>query len=68
MAVTVSEIGGTAKVGTPHALFSITARPGALRWFDVSPDGQHFVVNELPEEIGSAPLAMVLNWAALVKQ
>jgi eukaryotic-like serine/threonine-protein kinase len=32
--------------------------------YDVSPDGQRFLVNSLPREDSAAPLTILANWAA----
>ena len=36
--------------------------------FDVAADGQRFLVNALPDDLGVQPLAMVVNWTALLKK
>jgi hypothetical protein len=36
--------------------------------YDVSPDGQHFLVNTLAEEASLAPITLVVNWPALLKK
>jgi hypothetical protein len=36
--------------------------------YDVSPDGQRFLVNTSSENAASAPLALVVNWPALMEQ
>jgi len=60
MAVPVSK-GDRFEAGVPHVLFS---KPD-LRYFDVEPDGQHFVLIE-PSSPSSAGLAIVENWFGLV--
>jgi Tol biopolymer transport system component/tRNA A-37 threonylcarbamoyl transferase component Bud32 len=67
IAVAVSLNGGAVRIGTPRALFEARPNVNAYPWFDVSPNGQQIVVNELPEEEVLAPLTVVVNWAALVK-
>jgi len=38
---------------------------GGLRYaYDVSADGQNFLINTLPEQDSSAPITVVLNWTA----
>jgi Tol biopolymer transport system component len=36
--------------------------------WDVSRDGQRFLINSLPEDTGSPPLTLLINWTALVKK
>ena len=67
IAVAVSLNGLAVRIGTPRALFEARPNVNAYPWFDVSPNGQQIVVNELPEEEVLAPLTVVVNWAALVK-
>jgi len=44
-------------------------RPGGQRSvYDVSSDGQRFLVNTLAEETASAPITLVVNWTALLKK
>ena len=40
--------------------------PGSM--YDVSPDGQRFLVNTLAAEATSAPITLVVNWPALLKR
>ena len=61
-----SETGAIA--GTPHILFPLTTRLGANQSYDVSPDGQRFLISSLvPSEIRDAPITVVLNWWAALK-
>ena len=51
--------------GSPAALFSI--RPsGSGNAYDVTPDGQRFLVNSQASELGSPPLELLLNWTSLL--
>jgi Tol biopolymer transport system component len=60
------------RVGAPRRLFSVGSVPVALdalhgAAYDVTPDGQKFLVS-LPEgEPGSAQIGVVLNWPGLLK-
>ncbi len=60
MAVPVSR-GERFEAGVPHLLFS---KPD-LRFYDVEPDGQHFILIE-PSSPSSAGLAVIENWFSLV--
>ena len=64
MAVDVEAEGDTLEVGIPHRLFQLASSPtfGQRNPFDVTADGQRFVVNALVE--GSTPITWVLNWTA----
>ena len=55
-------------VGTVRPLFNsrvITTQGWA---YDVSPDGQRFLVNSRAEETASRPITLVVNWPALLKK
>jgi Tol biopolymer transport system component len=53
--------GADLKVGTPRPLFDLPA--GTAGW-DVTPDGQRFLVNVPVVESNAVPLSLVLNWTA----
>jgi len=36
--------------------------------YDLSPDGQRFLVNTLREETPAAPITLVVNWRAALKK
>jgi hypothetical protein len=36
--------------------------------YDVSPDGQRFLVNTRVQEAASEPITLVVNWPALLKR
>jgi Tol biopolymer transport system component/tRNA A-37 threonylcarbamoyl transferase component Bud32 len=65
MAAEVDGQGSTFRVGTVRPLFQ-TRPTGAGYRYDVSADGQRFVVNSLPEQAqaSSVPITVVVNWAA----
>ena len=54
------------EVGTPKRLFH-ASMPGIGTSYDVTPDGQRFLVN-LAEGEGAAPLKIVSNWPAELKK
>ena len=62
MAVPVGA-GPSFEAGAAAVLFS---RPN--NGFDVSADGQRFFVDALPDDSGSPPLSMLVNWTALLKK
>jgi Tol biopolymer transport system component len=67
MAAAVNGEGSAFEVGAVRSLFD--TRPGGPPRFvyDVSPDGQRFLVNTLVEE-AAAPITLVVNWPALLKK
>ena len=64
MAVPVA-VDSTFHAGKPAELFPIHPSPFG-NVFDVSADGQRFLVNSVPEDAGSPPLTMLLNWTGLL--
>ena len=67
MAAPVSGQGATFEVGAARPLFEIRPRSGVGYFYDVSPDGQRFLVNTMPEST-STPITLVVNWPALLKK
>ncbi len=67
MAAEVSARGDTFQVGRTQPLFDIRPqRPGSF--FDVTPDGQRFLVNTSTQPQNSAPMTLVVNWPAELKK
>ena len=68
MAVDVEAVGDTLERGTiPQPLFPLSSRipdPDPRNVFDVTADGQRFLVNTLVEGPGSTSITWVLNWTA----
>jgi Tol biopolymer transport system component len=62
-----TQLGSTLKAGVPARLFSIPAS-AAARFarrniiYDVTPDGQRFLINVPAEEPSSSRITVVLNW------
>ena len=46
-------------VGIPHLAVRAVGDD-----YDVTADGQRFLINTLPEQVGSAPITVVVNWMA----
>jgi hypothetical protein len=74
MAVEV-RAGETFQPGVPRVLFTAPVNPpgvtthGLLAYqYDVSADGQRFLINALLEEAPASPITVVLNWMAAVNQ
>jgi Tol biopolymer transport system component len=71
MAVDVSS-SPTFHAGIPHALFSAPIFGGGLtedthRW-DMTADGQRFLINTVPEQGGSSPITVWVNWQTAIKK
>ena len=68
MAALVSGEASAFQVGVVRALFELRARPGVNGHpYDVSADGQRFLVNTLMQDVTSAPITIVVNWPAGLK-
>ena len=70
MAVDIKVAGDSLSIGIPHQLFQVPFRefPVQRNVFDVTADGQRFLVNTLVEGALSAPITWVLNWTAELEQ
>ena len=49
-------------------LFDTKARGNARYAYDVTPDGQRFLVNVVREEASIEPLTLAVNWTAALQQ
>jgi hypothetical protein len=67
-AATVNGQGSPFEVGPVRQLFDTRAMLNHRSTYDVSPDGQRFLVNTLAEEAIPAPITLVVNWPALLKK
>ena len=65
--VAVSSQGDELNIGATKVLFPITTSSGAGHLYNVSRDGQRFLVNTTPEG-SSAPLVLVTNWTAQLRK
>ncbi|MBZ5626762.1 MAG: hypothetical protein LAQ69_50010 [Acidobacteriia bacterium] len=52
---------------TPRVLFSLAAVDNEIPPYDVSPDGQRFLVRAMTGRAGQ-PLTVIVNWPALLKK
>jgi Tol biopolymer transport system component len=67
MAAEVSARGDSFEVGRTVPLFEVRAqRPGNV--FDVTPDGQRFLVNTAIEVQNPVPLTLMVNWPAALRR
>jgi dipeptidyl aminopeptidase/acylaminoacyl peptidase len=69
MAVDVREEAGGLKLSLPHKLFSSDVLPGSRHTYDVSADGQKFLLMVgIVDNARAADLTVVVNWQALVNR
>jgi Tol biopolymer transport system component/predicted Ser/Thr protein kinase len=57
---------GAFEAGTPQLLFELRANPTPGTQYDVTGDGQRFIVSVPVRAEGASPLTLVLNWPALL--
>ena len=67
MAAEVNVVGGDLEVRAIRPLFGSVACGGGS-CFDVSADGQRFLVRTEPEQITAESLTLVQNWTATLKK
>ena len=63
--VTVTLRGSEVVLGAPRELFEVrdvSLSAPYLSTYDVSPDGARFLVRDPKEDVGTTPLAVLLNW------
>jgi hypothetical protein len=68
MAVTVNGERSGFDVSTGRPLFAVRPRPGQGSTYDVSADGQRFLVNTLMEQSTPVPITLIVNWTAGLKK
>jgi eukaryotic-like serine/threonine-protein kinase len=73
MDVAVSTSGGTLQLGVPKALFRAPVIGGvggatgdSWRW-DISRDGQRFLINTALDDTASSPITVLLNWQSAMR-
>ena len=66
MGVPVSGGGATFQAGVPRPLFRAALQPGPGTPFDVSADGERFLVNSAIPSRAPQALRMIVNWSALL--
>jgi Tol biopolymer transport system component len=67
MAVSVSPSANTMEISRPTPLFDIAVIQGGRPEYDVTGDGQRFLVNSIANTTGT-PVTVVLNWTAGMKK
>jgi dipeptidyl aminopeptidase/acylaminoacyl peptidase len=68
MAVSVSGEGPAFEIGPVLSLFKTRLRNRGRLPYDVSADGQRFLVNAVPEPTGQVPMTVIVNWTAALKK
>ncbi len=68
MAAEVNGKGSSFEIGAVKPLLGTRLTLGARYQYDVSADGQRFLINSAPEQAASAPITVVLNWTAGLKK
>ncbi|HXP80244.1 MAG TPA: protein kinase [Verrucomicrobiae bacterium] len=68
MAASINGKGAGFEVGAVKPLFATRIVGGGIYQYDVSADGQRFLINTAPEQATSAPITVVLNWTAELKK
>jgi len=71
VAVSVDEKPDSISLGTPHTILSaanyVAVNGESLNFFDVTANGQRFLMTEANSPKGSVPLTLVTNWDAELK-
>jgi serine/threonine protein kinase/Tol biopolymer transport system component len=67
MVAAVDGQGSGFQISTVRPLFETRARINQRSMYDVSPDGQRFLINTIVEQ-AVQPITLVVNWPALLKQ
>ncbi len=68
MSADVNGKGSSFEVGTVRTLFDVRLITTAGYSYDVSADGQRFLVNALGGQKAATPMTLVINWAADLKR
>jgi hypothetical protein len=68
MAVGVHATGSDFQFDQPHMLFQTRPIPESWNLYDVSPDGQRFLLNLPLEWSSAAPITVVTNWTEKLKE
>ena len=59
---------GGIEAGPPQSLFQTRPVPKTWNLYDVSPDGQHFLLNLPLEWTSAAPITVITNWTEKLKE
>lgn len=67
MSVRVKATASSLEPSVPRALFRLPAAVSTWSPYEVGPGGQRFLVRAVPEQQGSQPLTVIVNWPALLE-
>jgi eukaryotic-like serine/threonine-protein kinase len=68
VAVNVEQNGQELKLGTPHPLFQAFAIGYRFNFYDVSPDGQRFLISGYTQSVSNVSLTLVSNWSSELRK
>ena len=68
MSVEISEQNGSPVLGKVRPLFRMRVAASPHWVFDVSSDGNHFLINSLSPALASEPITLIVNWDAGLKR
>jgi hypothetical protein len=66
MVASVNGKGTNFEIGAVKPLFEARLGAGGYQ-YDVSADGQRFLINPVTERTGTSPVTVVINWTAALK-
>ncbi len=61
-------LASTVSLGVPHELFRTPLTNAVVSQYDVTADGQRFLIAMPLESTGDAPITVVLNWWAALEK
>jgi hypothetical protein len=61
-------LGEEIEIGLPQALFSVRFPFNNQYPYQVMPDGETFLVNQLDKTGAAAPMTLVQNWTSLLEE
>jgi len=68
VAVNVEQNGQELRLGTPHPLFQAFGIGYRFNFYDVSPDGQRFLISGYTQAVNNVPLTLVTNWSSELRK
>jgi Tol biopolymer transport system component len=68
MSVDLTLVSDSVKPSAPRELFALPAIDIGWSPYDVTADGQRFLVRATPEKAAAQPLTVIVNWTAMLKK
>jgi Tol biopolymer transport system component len=68
VAVNVERNGQELRLGTPHPLFKAFGIGYRFNFYDVSPDGQRFLISGYTQSLSNVPLTLVSKWSSELRK